>query len=168
MFIITIYKDSRKVKINRNYVSKWNLYLYFLVQQNLLISIEKYWCQQDSRGVSRDSYIFLDLLWVRYNCAKFHHCRIRVTDFREGRGLFALPLLPLAAPKKPILNRVKIKYHSILVYLLIYKVALKNVTQKQSYLEFVFLEKLKIFCHFVKIVSLNASTPKQLHLGFVD
>ena len=31
MFIITIYKDSRKVKINRNYVSKYNLYLYFLI-----------------------------------------------------------------------------------------------------------------------------------------
>ena len=27
---------------------------------------------------------FLDLLWVRYNCAKFHHCRICVTDFRDG------------------------------------------------------------------------------------
>ena len=24
---------------------------------------------------------FLDLLWLRYNCAKFHHCRICVTDF---------------------------------------------------------------------------------------
>ena len=31
MFIIAIYKDSRKVKINRNYVSKYNLYLYFLI-----------------------------------------------------------------------------------------------------------------------------------------
>ena len=31
MFIITIYKDSRNVKINRNYVSKNNLYLYFLI-----------------------------------------------------------------------------------------------------------------------------------------
>ena len=30
-FIITIYKDSKKVKINRNYVSKYNLYLYFLI-----------------------------------------------------------------------------------------------------------------------------------------
>ena len=25
---------------------------------------------------------FLDLLWVKYNCAKFHHCSICVTDFR--------------------------------------------------------------------------------------
>ena len=41
MFIITIYKDSRSVTINRNYVSKYNLYLYFLISQNLLISGEK-------------------------------------------------------------------------------------------------------------------------------
>ena len=34
---------------------------------------------------------FLDLLWVRYNCAKFYHCRICGTGFREG-GLFALHL----------------------------------------------------------------------------
>ena len=34
---------------------------------------------------------FLDLLWVRYNCAKFHQCRCPH---------------PWAAPKKPILNRV--------------------------------------------------------------
>ena len=32
---------------------------------------------------------FLDLLYVRYNCAKFHHW-ICLTDFRE-RGLFAPP-----------------------------------------------------------------------------
>ena len=48
---------------------------------------------------------FLDLLWIRYNCAKFHHCRLCVTDFREG-GPFWPPSL-WAAPKKPILNRVK-------------------------------------------------------------
>ena len=39
------------------------------------------------KGVSRDSHIYiyiLDLLQVRYNCAKSHHCRICATDFREG------------------------------------------------------------------------------------
>ena len=41
IFIRTIFKDSKKVKIIRNYVSKCNLYLYFLIQQNLLISNEK-------------------------------------------------------------------------------------------------------------------------------
>ena len=49
---------------------------------------------------------FLDLLWVRFNCAKFHHYRICVTDFGEG-GLFTPPPLHLwAVLKKPILNRV--------------------------------------------------------------
>ena len=43
---------------------------------------------------------FLDLFQVRYNCAKCHHCRVCVTDFREGSH-------PWVAPKKPILNRVK-------------------------------------------------------------
>ena len=32
-------------------------------------------------------HIFLDLLWVRCNCAKVHHCRICVRDFREGAFL---------------------------------------------------------------------------------
>ena len=54
---------------------------------------------------------FLDLLWVRYNCAKFHHCKICVTDFKKvGKGggeLFHLSPHPWAAPKKPILNRIK-------------------------------------------------------------
>ena len=31
MFIKTMFKDSRKVKRIRNYVSKCNLYLYFLI-----------------------------------------------------------------------------------------------------------------------------------------
>ena len=35
---------------------------------------------------------FLDLLWVRYNCAKFHRCRICVTDFRERGSLFGPPI----------------------------------------------------------------------------
>ena len=41
MFIKTILKDSRKVTRIRNYVWKWNLYLYFLKKQNLLISGKK-------------------------------------------------------------------------------------------------------------------------------
>ena len=40
VFIKTIIQDSGKVK-RINYVPKSNLYLYFLVQQNLLISGEK-------------------------------------------------------------------------------------------------------------------------------
>ena len=31
MFIKTIFKNSRKVKRIRNYLSNWNIYLYFLI-----------------------------------------------------------------------------------------------------------------------------------------
>ena len=41
MFIKTIIQDSRKVKRIINYVSKSSLYLYFLMQQNFLISGEQ-------------------------------------------------------------------------------------------------------------------------------
>ena len=40
-FIKTSFKDSRKAKRIRNYVLKYNIYLYFLILQNLLISSEK-------------------------------------------------------------------------------------------------------------------------------
>ena len=69
-------------------------------------AVKKCWCQQNSRGCVTWFIYFLDLLWVRYNCAKFHHCSICVTDFREV-GAFLPPPHPWAAPKKPILNRVK-------------------------------------------------------------
>ena len=41
MFIKAIFKISRKVKRIRNYASNCTLYLYFLIQQNFLISSEK-------------------------------------------------------------------------------------------------------------------------------
>ena len=44
-------------------------------------------------GVIRFIYS-LDFLYVRYNCIKFHHCRICVTDFRDGGGAFVQPPLP--------------------------------------------------------------------------
>ena len=34
---------------------------------------------------------FLDLLWLRYNCAKFHHCKICVPDFMEGESFCPHP-----------------------------------------------------------------------------
>ena len=105
MFIKTILKDSIKFKRIRIYISKWNLYLYFLIQQNLLISCEKMLMSTKLKGCVTSFIYFLDLLQVRYNCAKFHHCRISVTDFRE-RGLFAPPPPIHEEPKKPILNRV--------------------------------------------------------------
>ena len=106
MFIITIYKDSRKVRINRNYVSKYSLYLYLLILQNLLISGEKMLMSAELKECVTWFIYFLDLLWVRYNCAKFHHCTICATNFREQGPFWPLPH-PWADPKKPILNSVK-------------------------------------------------------------
>ena len=57
MFIKTIIKDSRKVKRIRNYVSKFNLYLYFLMEQNLLISDDV----SRTQGMCHAVYIFFDL-----------------------------------------------------------------------------------------------------------
>ena len=84
MFIITIYKDSRKVKINWNYVSKCTLYPYFLIWQYLLIYREKMLIPAEFKGCVMWFIYFLDLLWVKHNCATFHHCRICLTDFRDG------------------------------------------------------------------------------------
>ena len=50
IFIRTILKYSRKVKRMRNYVSKRNLYLYFLIEQNLLISSEKMLMSAELKG----------------------------------------------------------------------------------------------------------------------
>ena len=49
MFIKKIFKDLRKVRRIRNYISKCNLYLYFLRQQNLLISGEKMLMSEELR-----------------------------------------------------------------------------------------------------------------------
>ena len=73
----------------------------------MLNSGEKMLMSAELKGCVTWFTYLLDLLWVRYNCAKFHHCRICVTDFREG-GPFCPPSPhPWAAPKRPILNRVK-------------------------------------------------------------
>ena len=50
MFFKTIIKDPGKVKRIRNYASKANLYLYFLMLQNLLISGEKMMMSAEFKG----------------------------------------------------------------------------------------------------------------------
>ena len=50
MFIKTIAKDSRKVKRIRIYLSNSNLYMYFMMQQNLLISSEKMLISAELKG----------------------------------------------------------------------------------------------------------------------
>ena len=77
--------------------------------------VKNCWCQQNSRDVSRDLYIFW--IFFRYSiivpCAKVHHCRICVTDFREGGTLLPPPPHPWAALKKPIWIGLK---HDILYF----------------------------------------------------
>ena len=64
----------------------------------------KCWCQQNSRNVSRDSFIFFRSSLSNYNCVKFHNCRI----CRGAGEAFCPPALHLwAALKRPILSRVK-------------------------------------------------------------
>ena len=72
--------------------------------------MKKCLCQQNSRCVSGDSYIF----WVffRYNFVNFHQCRICVRDFRKervegGGGLFAPPP-SVSSPEKAHLNKLKL------------------------------------------------------------
>ena len=79
MFIKTIFKYSKNTKKIRNYVPKSNLYLYFwsgklcCTDEKMLMSAKLKWC-------ITWFICLLDLLWVRYNCAKFHNCSICVRD----------------------------------------------------------------------------------------
>ena len=50
MFIQKIFKNSKKVKRIRNYVQKCNLYLYFLIEQNLMIPGEKMLMSAEPKG----------------------------------------------------------------------------------------------------------------------
>ena len=69
-FIKKIFKDSRKVKRIRNYVLKCNLYLYFLIYQNLLISGEKILMSAEVRGcVTWFIYFLLSLITLSPNAA---------------------------------------------------------------------------------------------------
>ena len=61
-FIKTTLKDSRKVRRIRNYVSKWNLYLYFFIWQNMLISGKKMLISAELKGCVMWFIWFLDLL----------------------------------------------------------------------------------------------------------
>ena len=89
-FIKKIFKDSIKVKRIRNYASKCSLYLCICISWYNNISwflVIKCWCQ----GGYRMIHIFFELS-LKYNCAKFYHCEIWVTDFREGGDFLAPPI----------------------------------------------------------------------------
>ena len=105
MFITKTFKDSKKAKRIRISILKFVLYLYFLIQEKLLISGDKMLISAEIKRCVSWFICFLNFLYVRYNCVKFQNCRLCVTDFREQA--FFRPLHPWAAPKKAILHRVK-------------------------------------------------------------
>ena len=59
-----------------------------------------------TQGVRHMIHRFFESSLGKVNCAKFHYCRICVTGFRVGTFLPSRFHLS-AAPKRPILNRVK-------------------------------------------------------------
>ena len=59
-----------------------------------------------TQGVHHMIHKFFESSLGKVNCAKFHYCRICVTGFRVGTFLPSRFHLS-AAPKRPILNRVK-------------------------------------------------------------
>ena len=61
-FIKTIFKNSIKFQKTRNYLSKCNLHMHFLTQQNLLISGGKILMSTDLKGYVTWFIYFLDLL----------------------------------------------------------------------------------------------------------
>ena len=98
MFVKAIFSNSKEIRRIKNYVSKCNLYLYFLIQQNLSISGKKMLMSADLKGCLTSFICFLDLLQVRCNYAKSYHCGIYVADFREGELCASLP--SVSSPKK--------------------------------------------------------------------
>ena len=73
---------------------------------------------------------FLDLLWLRYNCAKFHHCRICVTDFREGGLLPPPPLIPEQPRNSPSWIGLKLffNHHACWIQCSIIKIPFRKIS----------------------------------------
>ena len=91
---------------------------------------------------------FLDLLYVWYNCVKFHHCRICVTDVRTGRPSCTPDLW--AARKRPILNRAKDTLMQIFqctdIIVLTYKIWRRfQISTASSFWDFPYFEKRNAF-----------------------
>ena len=102
--------------------------------------------------------LVLDFLYVRYDCAEFHHCRICVTNFREGGGPFCSPPHQWPVPKKPFLNRVnnltdltRWSQMTFFILLLLYTIglirkAMRNKVKKQWWCRLLEFHNIK-FCH---------------------
>ena len=101
-FIKKILKDSRKVKRIRNYVSKSNLKICWLL-------VKKCLCQQNPRVCVTGFIYFLNLLLCQVS-SLYDMC-----DSFYGRGIFCPQPPPSphlwATLKMPIVNRVKEVFH---------------------------------------------------------
>ena len=99
---------------------------------------------------------FLDLFYVRCNCAKFHHCRVYVTYFRKG-GPFCQPII---REKRRILNRVKelkVDFQE-LNQLLIISASAKNTVISPNFLVWKFCGKAQFPHSFGRIARNYAKT----------
>ena len=98
-------------------------------------------------------YAFLKSSLRMYNCAKFHQCRICMTDFREGEP-FCRPSSHLwEAPKRLILNRVKKSSNVILVIRLLFK----QIAQGIKY--FIWTNKTRRFAKRYMLRERKVKTP---------
>ena len=148
------------------YISWWSKIFWFPVK-NADVS--------RTQGVHHVFIYFLDLVQVRYNCAKFDHCRICVTDFKEG-GLSVKSPPPTcyqwATPKRPILNRVKnmllinkfflsnynheirMMYNSFNDIFVEYYFTVAKTIRYLKYVSILKKSPVKIFCMWLRISSL--------------
>ena len=107
MFIKIIFKDSGKVKRIKNYLLKCNLYLYFLIYQNFLVSGEKNSDVSKTQGVCHVTHIFF-LIFFRHGMSVPSFIIVGYVRQTLDKWAFLGPPHQWAAPKKPILNRVKL------------------------------------------------------------
>ena len=100
MFVKTVFKNSKKVL---SCISSYSKISWF--------PVKKCWYQQNARGVSRDSYIYIYI--ASYGKVELPNFIIVwcVTGFRVGT--FCSPPHPWAVPKRPILNGVKVLLLSV-------------------------------------------------------
>ena len=66
------FKDSKKLKIIRNFVLKCNFYLYFLIYQNVVNVGEKRLIFTKLKWCVTWSICFLNPTLVKYNCLVYH------------------------------------------------------------------------------------------------
>ena len=81
----------------------------------MLVSGKKYWYLHNSRRFTWFICVS-DFIYVWYNCAKFHHCRMCVTDFMWWEAFFTIHLPPICDQplKRSSLNTVNVLGYSIL------------------------------------------------------